>query len=316
MRASTLAVVFAASIALPAQAQQDYPSRIVNIVNPTQAGATTDILARALVAGLSSRLGQQFVVVNRPGASGAIGTASVARAAPDGYTLLFGAVYVLSVLPAARSADIGYDARSLVPVCQTVSNAMVIAVRPDSPFKTLADLVTAARAQPGKLNYGHQGAGSIPNLSMEEFLEAAKLDVKGIPGRGDPAVVTDLLGGSIDVAALVQGTVAGQNLRLLGIFAEERHPSFADTPTVKEQGFDVAPISFGGLLAPAATPTEIIGKLETACEGAAKDEVYASAAKRGGQPPNYYADRATFGMRLERDIEAKRRLIARMKLQM
>ena len=316
MRASILAAVFAAALALPAQAQSDYPSRIVNVVNPTQAGATTDILARALVAGLSSRLGQQFVVVNRPGASGAIGTASVARAAPDGYTLLFGAVYVLSVLPAARSADIGYDAHSLVPVCQTVSNAMVIAVRPNSPFKTLADLVTAARAQPGKLNYGHQGAGSIPNLSMEEFLEAAKLDIKGIPGRGDPAVVTDLLGGSIDVAALVQGTVAGQNLRLLGIFTDERHPSFADTPTVKEQGFDVAPISFGGLLAPAATPKEIIGKLETACEGAAKDEVYASAARRGGQPPSYYADRATFGMRLERDIDAKRRLIARMKLQM
>ena len=251
MRASILAAVFAAALALPAQAQSDYPSRIVNVVNPTQAGATTDILARALVAGLSSRLGQQFVVVNRPGASGAIGTASVARAAPDGYTLLFGAVYVLSVLPAARSADIGYEAHSLVPVCQTVSNAMVIAVRPNSPFKTLADLVTAARAQPGKLNYGHQGAGSIPNLSMEEFLEAAKLDIKGIPGRGDPAVVTDLLGGSIDVAALVQGTVAGQNLRLLGIFTDERHPSFADTPTVKEQGFDVAPISFGGLLAPA-----------------------------------------------------------------
>ena len=237
MRAFILAVIAAASIALPARAQQDYPSRLVNMVNPTQAGATTDMLARALVVGLSSRLGQQFVVVNRPGASGAIGTASVARAAPDGYTLLFGAVYVLSVLPAARSDDIGYEARSLVPVCQTVSNAMVIAVRPDSPFKTLADLVTAARAKPGKLNYGHQGAGSIPHLSMEEFLETAKLDIKGIPGRGDPAVVTDLLGGSIDVAALVQGTVAGQNLRLLGIFAEERHPSFADTSDREGAGF-------------------------------------------------------------------------------
>src|SRR5262245_55684218 len=306
----------AAAISCGPALAQDYPSRIVTIVNPTQAGATTDVLARALAVGLSSRLGQQFLVVNRPGASGAIGTASVARAPADGYTLLFGAVYVLSVLPAARSADIGYDAHSLVPVCQTVSNAMVIAVRPDSPFRTLADLVAAARAQPGKLTYGHQGAGSIPTLSMEEFLEAAKLDIKGIPGRGDPAVVTDLLGGSIDAAALVQGTVAGQNLRLLGIFTEERHPSFPDTPTVKEQGFDVAPISFGGLLAPAATPAGIISKLETACAGAALDEVYATAAKRGGQPPTYYADRAMFGMRLERDIEAKRRLIARMKLQM
>ena len=223
---------------------------------------------------------------------------------------------MLSVLPAARSNDIGYESHSLVPVCQTVSNAMVIAVKPDSPFKTLADLVTAARAKPGKLNYGHQGAGSIPHLSMEEFLETARLDIKGIPGRGDPAVVTDLLGGSIDVAALVQGTVAGQNLRLLGIFAEERHPSFADTPTVREQGFDVAPISFGGLLAPAGTPQEIVAKLEPACEGAAKDEIYATAAKRGGQPPSYYADRATFRTRLDRDIEAKRRLIARLKLQM
>ena len=316
MRAFTFAAVLVTATALAAQAQQDYPSRTVTVVNPTQAGATTDVLARALVLGLSSRLGQQFVVVNRTGASGAIGTASVARAAPDSYTLLFGAVYVLSVLPAARSNDIGYEAHALIPVCQTVSNAMVIAVRPDSPFRTLADLVAAARAQPGKLNYGHQGAGSIPHLSMEEFLDTAKLDIKGIPGRGDPAVVTDLLGGSIDVAALVQGTVAGQNLRLLGIFAEERHPSFADTPTVKEQGFDVAPISFGGLLAPAGTPADIVAKLESACAGAAKDEIYASAAKRGGQPPNYFADRATFGSRLDRDIEAKRRLIARMKLQM
>src|SRR5678810_381089 len=112
MRAFTFAAVLVTATALAAQAQQDYPSRTVTVVNPTQAGATTDVLARALVLGLSSRLGQQFVVVNRTGASGAIGTASVARAAPDGYTLLFGAVYVLSVLPAARSNDIGYEAVS------------------------------------------------------------------------------------------------------------------------------------------------------------------------------------------------------------
>jgi tripartite-type tricarboxylate transporter receptor subunit TctC len=104
MRVLIFAAAVAAATALPAQAQQDYPSRTVTVVNPTQAGATTDVLARAFVLGLASRLGQQFVVVNRTGASGAIGTASVARAAPDGYTLLFGAVYVLSVLPAAARA--------------------------------------------------------------------------------------------------------------------------------------------------------------------------------------------------------------------
>jgi tripartite-type tricarboxylate transporter receptor subunit TctC len=228
MRIFALAAIVATSMVAASltRAQQDYPNRLVNVVNPTQAGATTDVLARVLVVGLSSRLGQQFVVVNRTGASGAIGTASVARAAPDGYTLLFGAVYVLSVLPAARSNDIGYDAHSLIPVCQTVSNAMVIAVRPQSPFHTLADLVAAARAEPGKLNYGHQGAGSIPHLSMEEFLETAKLDIKGIPGRGDPAVVTDLLAGNIDAAALVQGTVNGTE------FAPARHFCRGAAPVV------------------------------------------------------------------------------------
>src|SRR5262245_4515478 len=124
-RACSSIVAAATLLSAAADAQQDYPNRTVTIVNPTQAGATTDVLARALVVGLSSRLGQQFVVVNRTGASGAIGTASVARAAPDGYTLLFGAVYVLSVLPAARSADIGYEAQALVPVCQIGSPTSV-----------------------------------------------------------------------------------------------------------------------------------------------------------------------------------------------
>ncbi len=312
-----VALVLALPMTTSAFAQQDYPSRPVTVVNPTQAGATTDLLARALVVGLSSRLGQQFVVANRTGASGAIGTASVARAAPDGYTLLFGAVYVLSVLPAARSNDIGYEARSLVPVCQTVSNAMVIAVKPDSPFKTLADLVRAARAQPGKLNYGHQGAGSIPHLSMEEFLGVADLDIKGIPSRGDPAVVTDLLSGSIDVAALVQGSVTGQNLRLLGIFAEERHPSFADTATLQGAGIrrradqlrrtaGADRYAEGGRSASSRPRARVRPRTRST-----PPPRYAAASLR-----SYYADRATFGTRIERDIEAKRRLIARLKLQM
>ena len=150
---------------------------------------------------------------------------------------------------------------------------------------------------------------------MEEFLLAAKLDINSVPYRGDPAVLTDLIGGNLDVAAVVQGTVTGQNLRILGIFAENRHPAFPGVPTVKEQGFDVAPISFGGLLAPKGTPPEIVAKLEAACEGAAKDELYVTAAKRGGQPEDYYANRATFAARLARDIEAKKNLLARMRKQ-
>ena len=310
--AGALAFLIAAGTTVQAQ---PYPSRNVTIVNPTLAGSTTDGLARALAVGMSSRLGQQFVVSNQAGGAGAIGTATVARAPQDGYTLLFGAVYVLSVLPVLRPAEVGYRSDSLVPVCQTVSNAMVLVVRPDSPFKSLADLVAAARAAPGKITYGHQGPGSIPNLATEEFLQTANLRINQVPYRGDPAVLTDVLGGQIDVGALVLGSVPGQNVRVLGVFAEDRHPTFPDAPTVKEQGFDVAPVSFGGLLAPAGTPVDVLSKLETACAGAARDEAYATAAKRAAQPPSYYADRATFGQRLARDIEAKKRLIERMSAQ-
>ena len=184
------------------------------------------------------------------------------------------------------------------------------------PYKTLADLVKDAKANPGNLNYGHQGVGSIPNLAIEEFLEAAGLKINSIPFRGDPAVITGLLGDNIEVGGLVQGTAATarDRLRILGIFAEERHPSFADVPTVKEQGFNVAPVSFGGLMAPAATPQPVIERLASACEGAAKDEAYVKPAKAGGQPDNYYADRKVFGERLERDIANKARVLRTMGL--
>lgn len=311
MRKTRSAIAAAMLLGAAAAQAQDYPSRVVQIVNPYPAGSTTDVLARALAVGLSSRLGQQFVVINRPGAGGGLGAASVARTEPDGYNLLFAPALVVSVLPAARS-DTGYDADSLVPVCQTFSNAMALAVRPDSPFKSLKDVVEAARARPEALNYGHQGPSTIPHLAMEEFLDHAKLKINGIPFRGDPAVMTDLLGGRLDVGAIVLGSASGQNVRVIGIFAEERHPSFPDVPTVKEQGFDVSPTSFGGLLAPARTPAAVIAKLGEACAGAARDEAYATTAKRAAQPANYYADRDGFAARLARDIDVKKRLLARM----
>jgi tripartite-type tricarboxylate transporter receptor subunit TctC len=129
-------------------------------------------------------------------------------------------------------------------------------------------------------------------------------------------VITALLGGNIDVGGLVQGTAAAarDQLRILGIFAEERHPAFPDVPTVKEQGFDVAPVSFGGLMAPAGTSEPIIVRLAAACETVAKDEAYVKAAKAGGQPDTYFADRKVFAERLARDIAAKDRLLKKMGL--
>jgi len=308
--ARAIAAISAICLTTAASAQ-DYPNRIVKIVNPYVAGSTTDVLARALGVGMASRLGRELIVENRPGAGGAIGTLSVVRSDADGYSLLFAPALVVSVLPQARN-DTGYKPDALVPVCQTFINAMALAVRPDSSIKNVANLVTAAKAKPGALNYGHQGPLTIPHLAMEEFLLAAHIDIKDIPFRGDPLVMTDLLGGRLDVASLVLGSIAGQNVRLIGIFSETRHSSFPDAPTVKEQGYDVSPASFGGLFAPAGTPAAVVARLATACAGAAKDDTYANAARNAAQPTDYYADAATFQLRLNRDIEGKARVLARV----
>ncbi len=314
MRTSIAALAAAVALSAPAHAQSDYPNRVVKIINPYPAGSTTDLLARALGVGMSSRLGQQFIVENRGGAGGAIGTAAVARGDADGYTLLFAPALVVSVHPQSRD-DTGYKPDSLVPVCQTFSNAMALAVRQESPIKSVADLVRAAKEKPGALNYGHQGPMTIPHLAMEEFLGFAKININGVPFRGEPAVMTDLLGGRIDVASIVLGTAQGQGdkVRVIGVFAETRHPSFPNAPTVKEQGFDVSPASFGGLLAPASTPAPVVAKLAEACAAAAKDGGYATVAKGAAQPPDYFADAATFRQRLQRDIERKADVIKRVK---
>src|SRR5262245_47159021 len=263
---------------------------------------------------MASRLGRELIIENRPGAGGAIGTLSVVRSDADGYSLLFAPALVVSVLPQARN-DTGYKPDALVPVCQTFINAMALAVRPDSPIKNVADLVTAAKAKPGALNYGHQGPLTIPHLAMEEFLQTAGIAIADIPFRGEPLVITDLLGGQIHVASIVLGSAAGQNIRLLGVFAETRHPAFPNVPTVKEQGYEVSPASFGGLLAPAATPLGVVDKLAGACAGAARDEAYETVAKRAAQPADYFADADAFKERLMRDIERKAAVLARVKTQ-
>jgi tripartite-type tricarboxylate transporter receptor subunit TctC len=310
LSATAIAIVAAAHLVAEAHAQ-DYPNRFVKVVNPYVAGSTTDVLARALAFAMTSRLGREVIVENRPGAGGAVGTASVIRSDPDGYNLLFIPALIVSVLPQART-DTGYAPDALVPICQTFVNAMALVVRPDSPIKNVPDLVAAANAKPGAMNYGHQGLLTIPHLAMEELLLTADIDIKGIPFRGDPLVMTDLLGGRLDVASLVLGTVAGQNVRVIGLFSENRHSSVPSIPTIKEQGYDVSSASFGGLFAPAGTPAPILVKLEKACAEAAKDDVYANAARNAAQPADYYADADAFRQRLKRDIESKARVLAKV----
>ncbi|HYF06932.1 MAG TPA: tripartite tricarboxylate transporter substrate binding protein [Acetobacteraceae bacterium] len=296
-----------------ARAQGEFPARPIQVVNPASAGSISDTLLRALAPGLQARLGQPIAVVNREGASGAIGTAQVARATPDGYTLLFGAVYSISVLPALRG-DTGYRPEAFEPICRTFVNTMTLAVRPDRAFRSLGDLMAAARAQPGGLRFGHQGVASIPHLAMMELVQASGVQVQDVPYRGEPAAIVDLLGGRLDFVAIVLGSLRGRDLRPLAVFGTARHPLIPEVPTVIEAGFPVAPTSFGGLFAPAGTPLAIRQRIEAACAGAAEEEGYREAARRGFQPEQYYAGMAEFAAALRRDIAEKERLLRALNL--
>ena len=184
MRATVaaLAAVALLSVADIARAQ-GYPERTVEIVVPSTPGATADLLGRVLADGLTQALGQRFIVVNKAGASGVIGTAAVAQAKPDGYTLLHGAAFSLTVQP-LLDPQARYDHKSFEPICQTFKNEQVVVAHPDGPFKSAQDLITAAKAKPGALNYGHPGNATIPHLAMIEFARLAKVEFNQVPFKG------------------------------------------------------------------------------------------------------------------------------------
>jgi tripartite-type tricarboxylate transporter receptor subunit TctC len=303
----TRRAVVAASLALPAvaNAQEAFPARPIQVVLPYPPGNAIDLLVRSLSAQMSPLLGQTVVVLNRPGAAAVVGSVSVARAPADGYTLLFVPALVASVLPVAQPTS-GLQVNSFVPICQTFSNTMALVVKPDSPIRTLRDLQARAQAQPGRLTYGTLGITSIPHLAMVQWLQTARAEIEHVPFNADAPVMTEVLAGRIDVGSIVLGSAAGRNdLRVLAVFDSARHPDFPDAPTAIEQGFEVAPASFGGLFAPAGTPEDRIARLEAACAAAAQGEVYRTAARTGSQPTNFFLNRADFARRLQTDIEQK-----------
>lgn len=300
--------------ALPVAAQEVFPARPVQIVLPYPPGNTIDILVRALAAQLTPLLGQPAVVQNRDGAAALVGSVAVSRATPDGYTLLYAPALVASVLPVTQPTA-GLATTSFRPICQVFNNSMALVVRPDSPIRDLRGLQAAARANPGRLTYGTLGITSIPHLAMVQWAGAAQVEVEHVPFRADSAVMTEVLAGRLDVGSIVLGSAAGRgDVRVLAVFDSQRHPDFPGSPTAMEQGFEVAPASFGGLFAPAGTPEDRIARIEAACATAAATQAYRDIARTNAQPTNFYLNRADFTARLQTDITQKAEVLRGVRL--
>jgi tripartite-type tricarboxylate transporter receptor subunit TctC len=257
------ATVFAAA-ALPAQAQQ-YPQRAVRLVVPYVPGGGTDFTARVIAPRLGEALGQQVVVENRPGGGTNIGSDLVAKAAPDGYTLLMaGAANAINM---SLYAKLPYDTlRDFAPVSLSVKGANVLLVHPSLPAKNLKELLTLARAQPGRLNYASSGIGSANHMAGELLKLVARVNIAHVPYKGNAPALTDLIGGHVEVlisgVPAVLGQIRNGRVRAIAIASLKRFPALRDTPTIDEsglKGFEAT--TWFGVMAPAKTPREIVNRL-------------------------------------------------------
>jgi tripartite-type tricarboxylate transporter receptor subunit TctC len=263
-RALAAAAIFVATLAQHAAAQT-YPTKPIRVVVPYAAGGITDILARALGQKLGEALGQQVVIDNRPGANGQVGAEIVARATPDGYTLMVSADTTFVMIPHLMP-KLPYDPLvDFVPVSGLGISPQALVVHPSVPAKTVNELIALARAKPGALNYGTFGIGSSGHLNIELVQSLTGTKFTAVHYKGAAPALTDLLGGHIQmmivsIGLVTQGWQAGQ-LKVLGFGSERRIAQYPDMPTIAETlpGYEAA--SWYGLVAPAGTPREIVDKL-------------------------------------------------------
>jgi len=285
-----LLTFLALAVAPFAHAQDDYPNRTVRIIVPFAPGGSTDVVARILADKLGTELKQSFVVENRSGAGGNIGADAVAKASPDGYTLLMGTTGVLAINKYLYK-EMSFDPeRDLVPVSYTSLITNILVVNPQVPAKTVSELVALARAKPGSLTFASSGAGSSTHLSAELFKSMAGVDILHVPYKGSSQAITDLMGGQVtmlfDNAPSSIPFVEQGKLRALAVTSTKRLPNLPDVPTLDEAGVKgYESLSWSGIMAPAGTPKRVIDKLNAAIEKILRDpDVKQRFASLGVEP--------------------------------
>jgi tripartite-type tricarboxylate transporter receptor subunit TctC len=278
---------------LPAHAQDAYPSKPIALVVPFPPGGVADIVARPAAEAMSRVLNAPVIIENKSGAGGGIGMAYVAKSKPDGYTLLL-ALSSISIIPEAdritgRAPMFQLD--QLVPIARLTADPTVLAVRSDSPWKTLQEFVADARKRPGAITYGSSGNYGTMHVPMEMLGSSAGVKLLHVPYTGAGPAVIGLLGGNIDAVAsgpstVIQHVKAGK-LRVLASWGDKRLASLPDVPTLTESGYDAVFFQWSGLFAPAGTPESVIVRLREAARAAAVDPRFMAALATVETPIQY-----------------------------
>ena len=281
---------FSLILGMAGAAEKDYPNKVITLINPYAPGGGLDISFQAIVDILPEYLGQKMIVSHKPGAGGAIGTASAAKAKPDGYTLYMGGVSPVVLIPATRKVSYSYD--DFVPMGTFDKLFFVVCVRPESPWKTLRDLINDAKQNPGKLKFSSYGVMSATHVCMEILNHEAGIKTVNIPYTNDSLALTAAIGGHVQISCntiqaalphLLSGT-----LRALAISDTGRYKHLPDVPTFKELGFNIETFSWHGLMAPKGTPKAIVDRIWSAQKKAFEDNKVQPRLEKIGLIPFLY----------------------------
>jgi tripartite-type tricarboxylate transporter receptor subunit TctC len=291
MRRAALGTALAAALLLWAGSvsAQDYPTRPIRIIVPTPAGGPVDVMARVLANALPPVLGQNVFIENKPGAGNTIGSRAAASADPDGYTLMVSAASGLIMSPMIHK-NAGYDAASFAAIALVAETPQVLVVNAQTPFKSVADLVAYAKANPGKLNYSTGGVGTLPHLNAELFKSVSGTNILHVPYKGGGPALTAVFAGEVqmtfDTVSTSLQLIQDGKLRALAIVGPKRAPELPEVPAMPEIGFpSVTSGAWTAFMAPRDTPPAIIVKLNAATNAALNgDAMKAALSKLGAQP--------------------------------
>ena len=290
-----------------AHAQDAYPTKPVTMIAPFPPGGVADIVGRPLAASMERALRQPVLVVNRPGAGGAVGTTAAARAAPDGYTILM-SLSSISIFPVSdpiNGKPAPYQLSDFAPIALITADPTVLVVAADGPYKTIHDFIASAKAFPNRMNYSSSGVYGTLHVAMEMFASSAGIKLFHVPYQGGGPAVAALLGGQVHALAsgpaAAIGQIKGGKMRALAGWGDKRLPMMPELPTFKELGFkDVEFYIWAGVFAPAATPAPIVQRLRDAVRASVADPQFRGAMDKVQTPINYL-DAPEFRSFLARD---------------
>ena len=297
---------------------QSYPNKAIRVIIPAAPGDSCDVLTRLISPRLSEKLGQAVVIENRPGSGGQLGLTLIKQAAPDGYTLGCGQGGNMVIVPIAYS-KVAYDTqKDFAPVSLMASNFLALAVNPNVPFKTTADLINHAKANPGKVSFGTTGEGAFLHFATELLRMQAGFTYLHVPYKSNALIMTEIMGGQIDATLgsyiSLQPHVASGKLRMLGIARAARLPAYPNVPTIGETVPGFVSGGWFGIIAPAGTPKDIVSLLNrevnaAMTQAAVKEQMNTLGLETHLETPEFFSDtiRRDFGQwgKLARDINFK-----------